>query len=111
MLHRQPSTKHSSDISETPLANTAASQLFLRRASGINEVYSCGLIRLIASIRVSLSRNIVISSYPAGVSWGTQEREAEAPKARSCFMGRMEDPEPERRPRQATQRVRRPQGA
>ena len=51
-------------------------------------------------------------SCSARVSWGTQEREAAAPKSRSCFSGgtRMGEPEPERR-RQAKQRLRRPPGA
>src|SRR2546430_17727666 len=51
-------------------------------------------------------------SCSARVSWGTQEREATAPKARSCFSGgtRMGEPEPERR-RQTKQKLRRPQGA
>src|SRR6266446_1049306 len=46
------------------------------------------------------------------MSWGTQEREAAAPKARSCFSGgtRMGEPEPERR-RQTKQKLRRTQGA
>jgi hypothetical protein len=38
-------------------------------------------------IRVSLLRYIVFSSSSARESWGTQEREVAAPKARSCFSG------------------------
>ena len=63
-------------------------------------------------MRVSLLRYIVFSSCSARVFWGTQEREAAAPKARSCFSGgtRMGEPEPERR-RQTKQKLRRPKGA
>jgi PAS domain S-box-containing protein len=46
------------------------------------------------------------------VRWGTQEREAAAPKARSSFSGGTSMGEPERkRRRQTKQRLRRPQGA
>src|SRR5712672_1798442 len=49
-------------------------------------------------MRVSLLRYIIVFfSCSARVSWGTQEREAAAPKARRCFSGgtRMGEPEPE----------------